>query len=99
MPSFIQIALRAALLEQENNILRIQLSALRKELATLQQIVCSRPNVWFNVLDIAGKIVLLLDEFLSENKWKKSYGIIDPAQSLIGSCSVISKNTNNQRNM
>lgn len=67
LPS-IQIALRAAILEQENNILRIQLSALRKELATLQQIVCSRPNVWFNGPSIiawsfTGKFVLVLKQW------------------------------------
>lgn len=41
-----QIALRAAILEQENRILRVQISALSKELATLQQIVCGRSNMW-----------------------------------------------------
>lgn len=41
----IQIAFRAALLEQENAILRAQILALREELATLQQMICNRANI------------------------------------------------------
>lgn len=40
-----QIAFRAALLEQENAILRAQILALREELATLQQMICNRANI------------------------------------------------------
>lgn len=40
-----QIAFHAALLEQENAILRAQIVALREELATLQQMICNRANI------------------------------------------------------
>lgn len=40
-----QIAFRAAILEQENAILRAQILALREEVNTLQQMICSRPPV------------------------------------------------------
>ncbi|XP_055314542.1 uncharacterized protein LOC129575287 isoform X2 [Sitodiplosis mosellana] len=40
-----RIAFRAALLEQENAILRAQILALREELATLQQMICNRANI------------------------------------------------------
>lgn len=43
--SIIQIAFRAAILEQENAILRAQILALREEVNTLQQMICSRPPV------------------------------------------------------
>lgn len=38
---FLQIALRAAILEQENSILRAQTIALREEVCTLRQILCN----------------------------------------------------------
>lgn len=38
----IQIAFRAAILEQENAILRTQTLALREEVTTLRQMLCNR---------------------------------------------------------
>lgn len=40
-----QIAFRAALLEQENAILRTQNLALREEVTTLRQMICNRSKV------------------------------------------------------
>lgn len=40
----LQIAFRAAVLEQENSILRAQVVALREEVNTLRQMLCNRAN-------------------------------------------------------
>lgn len=40
-----QIAFRAAVLEQENAILRTQLGALRDEVGTLRQVICVQSTV------------------------------------------------------
>lgn len=40
----LQIAFRAAVLEQENSILRAQVIALREEVNTLRQMMCNRTN-------------------------------------------------------
>lgn len=55
---WLQIAIRAALLEQENAILRAQILALREELATLQQLMCSRANRWAGHCDAESLIWL-----------------------------------------
>lgn len=39
-----RVAFRAAMLEQENSILRAQTIALREEVATLRQLMCTRAN-------------------------------------------------------